>query len=64
MLSEWDLFHALSAPAGLAAIQQEATLCSSDLEKRFIDCAELGNHIHIWQPTRHKGERLLPFIYF
>lgn len=22
----------------------------------FIDCTELGNHIHIWQPTRLRGE--------
>lgn len=27
----------------LAAIQQEATLCLSDLEERLSDSAELGN---------------------
>lgn len=54
----------LSTSAGLAVIQQEATLCLSDLEEWLSDFAELGNHIHIWQPTRHKGERPLPFIIY
>lgn len=54
----------LSTSAGLAEIQQEATLCLSDLDEWLSDSTELGNHIHIWQPTRHKGERPPPFIIY